>query len=268
MSAFRRVACVLLAAASFLAAPAYATSFSTDQSDLWYVAAEAGWGMQLVQRGAVVFATLFDYGPLGEPVWYTATLTYTSSSTWTGILYATTGPYFATVPFDPMHVGYSLVGTLTWTAKTAEAGTLIYSVGGITVVKSMVRQPLVLDDFSGHYAGGFHKVVTDCVTATLNTTTDDVGTLDITQNGAAITIVETLPATSSSCTYTGTLSQAGQMGSVQLGVTCTDSTGGTGSIDQMQVTPFGLSGSFTASYSNPAGCQSSGWFGGFRGSTI
>jgi hypothetical protein len=268
MNALRRVACVLLAAASFLAPSAYATSFSTDQSDLWYIAAEAGWGMQLVQRGSVIFATLFDYGPLGEPIWYSATLGFTSGSTWTGVLYTTTGPYFATVPFDPMHVGYSPVGTMTWMAKTAETGTLTYSVSGIVIIKAMVRQPLVLDDFSGHYAGGFHKVVTGCVNATLNTTTDDVGTIDITQNGTAITILEALPATSSTCTYTGTLSEAGQMGSVQLGVTCTDSTGGTGSIDQMQVTPFALSGSFTASYSNPAGCQSSGWFGGYRGTTF
>src|SRR5208282_6064974 len=120
MLALRRAACVLLAAASFLAPQAQATSFSIDQSDLWYIANESGWGMQLVQRGTVIFATLYVYGPTaGEPVWYTATLQYASSYTWTGILYATTGPYFATEPFDPMMVGYSPDGTMTWAAQTA-----------------------------------------------------------------------------------------------------------------------------------------------------
>ncbi len=268
MLALRRAACVVLAAASFLAPQTQATSFSIDQSDLWYIATESGWGMQLVQRGSVIFATLYVYGPTGEPVWYTATLQYTSSYTWTGILYATTGPYFATEPFNPMLVGYSPVGTMTWAAQTAETGTLTYSVSGIMVVKNMVRQLLVLDDFSGHYAGGFHKVVTGCANATLDGTSDVMGTIDVTQDGTAITIVETFPATGSSCTYSGTLSEAGQMGSAQLSFNCIDSTGGIGSIDQMQVTPYAISGSFSATYTNPAGCQSSGWFGGFRGTTF
>lgn len=38
MMALRHAACVLLAAASLLASPANATSFSTDQSDLYYIA--------------------------------------------------------------------------------------------------------------------------------------------------------------------------------------------------------------------------------------
>ena len=266
--ALRRAACAALAAAFFLTPPASATSFSTDQSDLWYIAAEAGWGMQLVQRGSVIFATLFVYGPANEPVWYTATLDYTSNLTWTGTLYATTGPYFGTMPFNPMHVGYTMVGTLTWAAQSVETGTLTYSVNSVTVVKNVVRQTLVFDDFSGHYAGGFHRVFTGCANATLNGTSDSMGTINLTQNGTAVTIVETIPATSASCTYTGMLSEAGQMGSVQLGFSCVDGTGGTGSIDQMQVTQFGISGSFAATYTNPQGCQSSGWFGGFRGTTF
>ena len=73
MKMLRRAACVLLAAVSFSALPAYATSFSTDQSDLYYIVAESGWGIQLVQRGSVIFATMFVYGPSGTPTWYVAT---------------------------------------------------------------------------------------------------------------------------------------------------------------------------------------------------
>ena len=32
-----------------------ATAFSTDQSDLWWVPSESGWGMQLVHRGSLIF---------------------------------------------------------------------------------------------------------------------------------------------------------------------------------------------------------------------
>lgn len=268
MMAIRRAVCVILAAASFLGTPAYATSFSTDQSDLWYVAAESGWGIQLVQRGSVIFATLFVYGPTGQPTWYTATMDFTSDMTWTGTLYATTGPFFGTVPFDPLLVGYNPVGTMTWMPQTVATGTLTYSVNGLTIVKNVTRQTLVIDDFSGHYGGGFHRVFSGCANATLNGTSDLMGTTDVTQNGTAVTILQTMPATGASCTYTGTLSEAGQMGSAQLSFTCVDGTGGTASIDQMQVTPFAISGSIAAAYSNPSGCQSTGWFGGFRGTTF
>ena len=98
MTTFRRAACVLLAVASFLAPPAYSTSFSTDQSDLYYVPAESGWGAQLVQRGSVIFATMFVFGPGGATTWYVATMNFVSGSTWMGDLYTGTGPYFGTVP--------------------------------------------------------------------------------------------------------------------------------------------------------------------------
>ena len=268
MLALRRAACVALAAALFIARPTYATSFSTDQSDLWYIAAESGWGVELVQRGSVIFATLFVYGPNNQPIWYVATMDFTSNSTWTGTLYATTGPYFATVPFNPTLVAINPVGTMTWNAQTVETGTLTYSVNGLNVVKNVIRQSLVLDDFSGHYGGGFHENLTGCTNAGLNGTTDAMGTIDVTQNGTAVSILQSFPTTGVSCTYTGTLSETGQMGSARLSFTCLDGTGGTASMDQMQVTPFAISGSFAATYTNPQGCQGSGSFGGFRGTTF
>lgn len=268
MKMLRHAACVLLAAVSFLVAPAFATSFSTDQSDLWYIPSESGWGIELVQRGSVIFATLFVYGPGAEATWFTATMDATSNLTWTGTLYANTGPYFGIVPFDPMHVGITPVGTMTWAAQTVKTGTLTYSVNGVNVTKDVVRQTLVFDDFSGHYAGGFHRVFTGCANPTLNGTADLLGTTDITQNGTAITIEQDFPASGSNCTYAGVLSEAGQMGSLQVSFTCTDGTGGTGTMDEMQVTPFTIGGSFAATYTNPPGCQSSGWFGGYRGTTF
>src|SRR5208282_174143 len=138
MNPLRHAACILLAAISFLVAPAYATSFSTDQSDLWYVPAESGWGMQLVQRGSVIFATLFVYGPTGAPTWYTATLDYTADYVWTGTLYATSGTYFEE-PWNPALLTVIPVGTMTWSEQTVATGLLTYVVNGVTVVKNVTR---------------------------------------------------------------------------------------------------------------------------------
>jgi hypothetical protein len=71
MKSLRRALCVLGLAVSLFAPTALPTSFSTDQSDLWYIVVESGWGMQLVHRGTVIFATLFVYGQNSTPTWYT-----------------------------------------------------------------------------------------------------------------------------------------------------------------------------------------------------
>ena len=68
MRAIRRLLCGLGIACSIGMAPhAFATSFTTDQSDLWYIPAESGWGMQLVQRDGVIFATLYVYDINNKP---------------------------------------------------------------------------------------------------------------------------------------------------------------------------------------------------------
>ncbi len=264
MNALRQAACILLAAASFLAPPAYATSFSTDQSDLWYVPAESGWGMQLVQRESFLFATLFVYGPSGTPTWYTAQMSFASGLTWTGPLYATTGTYFG-APWDPAVGTIAPVGTMTWTATTVDTGTLTYFVNGVTVVKNVSRQTLALDYFGGFYIGGLHEVVTACANPALNGTFDLPGTVDFVQSGTAVNIEIVFP-TGVNCTYMGTLSEAGQMGAVQTTpFTCSDGSSGTIALDELQVTPSGITGTYSASYNSPTGCEVDGRIGGVRG---
>jgi len=267
MKAFRYAACVLLAAALF---PVFAnaTSFSVDQSDLYYIPAESGWGMQLVQRGSVIFATLFVYGPSGEPTWYTATIDNTTNLTWTGTLYATmNGTYFES-PWNPSTLTLTPVGTMTWAGDT---GVLTYVVNGVTVVKNVIRQTLVLDDFSGVFAGTTQETVTGCANAALNGPATLAVGLDITQAGATISVQSALQNILSAsapliaCTYAGTLSQAGQLGAVAaVPFTCSDGSTGSISLSELQVTPYAISGTFATSYSNPPGCQTSGGFGGGR----
>src|ERR1041385_3394453 len=104
MNAIRHtIAALLLALVSSIAVSA---SFSTDQSDLWWAdppGSENGWGIQLVQSGSTIFATMFVYGPWGTPTWYVATISPPAGGqfVWSGDLFTTTGSPFGAVPYSP-----------------------------------------------------------------------------------------------------------------------------------------------------------------------
>src|SRR5204862_4931745 len=105
------------------------------------------------------------------------------------------------------------------------SGQLRYDVDGIFVVKTMARQFVVNDDFSGRFFGGLHQTVSGCVNPAFNGTSEPVGTLNIAQNGEAVTITNN-PTSGPACTFSGTLNQLGQMGAVQGTYSC--STGDIG----------------------------------------
>ncbi len=256
--------------ASFLAigsvfSPAGATSFTTDQSDLWYIASESGWGIQFVQRGSVIFATMFVYDQSGTPIWYVATMRSSGNYMWTGDLLRTQGPWFGTAPFDPNTVTFRKVGTMTWKASATSTGVLTYSVDGVAVSKNLTRQLLVLDDFSGRYAGGMHQTLTGCADSSLDATNDQFAFLTVTQNAASVTM--STSTSNITCTFSGNLSQAGQMGDVTGNYTCSSGDFGGFEIFEMQVNISGLTGRLSAS-SVATGCSTSGWFGGMRGTTF
>jgi hypothetical protein len=259
----------LLASLLLQISPAEASSFTTDQSDSWWIPNESGWGIQFVERGSTIFATLYVYGPDSKATWYTATMFRVGTTlSWSGELYATTGPYYAAVPFDPNAVIRSKVGTMTWTAQDVSTGTLTYDVNGVNVTKSnVIRTFAGFDDFSGHYAGGIHRTVSGCSDPSLNGTTDIPAVIYVNHAGLSIQVLEI--DSGGSCTYTGTSSQLGQMGSAQGTLFCSDGSSGAFSFFEMQVTTSGFTGRFGANFNPPAtGCQSSGWFGGARGATF
>ena len=63
---------------------ASASTFSTDITDMWYVPAESGWGINVILQNNVAFVTFFVYDVNRNPVWYTATLNSNDGLTWTG----------------------------------------------------------------------------------------------------------------------------------------------------------------------------------------
>jgi len=260
----------LLAAALFaissLVTPASATAFGTDHSDLWWITSESGWGVQFVQRGSIIFITLFVYDAANNPTWYTATLTYAGNLVWSGDLIATNGPWFGAVPFDPGAVTRRKVGTMTWAAIDVNDGTLTYSVDGVNAIKRLTRQFIALDNFGARYAGAIHQDSTACFNPVNNGTVEQKGVLAATQNGTAFTLngsYETGP----SCTYSGTLSQAGQMGQVFGSYNCSNGDFGNFHLAEMQITESGLTGRFSAT-SAALGCSTTGWLGGMRSTTF
>ena len=253
---------VLLAVAGAVS-PVSATSFTTDQSDLWWNPNESGWGMQLVHRGSVIFATIFVYDQTRTPIWYSATLNYTNNLVWTGDLIQTSGPWFGTVPFNPALVTIRRVGSLTWTATSVNSGTLTYSVDGVFIAKNIVRQLTVFDNFSGAYRGAAHEDVVGCNNPSFNGTSEQNSTLTITQSGTAASVSGTFG--NGVCTYSGTFSQAGQMGQIDGSFSCNSGDFGSFSIYEMQVNTSGVTARLS-SVSTPLGCRVSGWLGGMRSS--
>jgi hypothetical protein len=140
-------------------------------------------------------------------------------------------------------------------------------VDGVFLVKNATRQFVVYDDFSGHFGGGIHQTTSGCVNPGFNGTFEDIGTLNITQNGQSIALTS-VPTTGGSCSYNGTLTQAGQMGGVTGSFVCSSGETGDFQIYEMQVNPIGVTGRFTANTNIPAGCQADGWFGGIRVTTF
>lgn len=237
--------------ASFLfVGSANATSVNTDVTDLWWNPNESGWGMQMVNTGTYIYATIYVYGPDGKPIWYAAGLDRAGTSfTFTGNLYAATGPYFGSPTYAPPFMARQ-VGTMTFVLTTVTAGQLSYSVDGVAVTKNIQRQPLTLDDYSGFYKAYDTSSASGgpCGNSTTTTVALDI---TIVQNGNQMS--QTWTRGPSTCTYTGTYSQQGRMGTFSSNYSCSASTGGSGfgttTMFQMTNEP----GMFMAKYQNQAG---------------
>ena len=245
-----------------LVRPTYATSFSNDQSDLWWNSGENGWGIQFVQRGKTIFATMFVYDSAKNPTWYVATMDGSTPGgvlTFTGDLYATNGPWFGTVPYDPASFGATKVGTMTWQKSSGEPGTLTYSVGAVNVTKSLTRQPIGSDDYSGTYTVGVYLVASGCSNPGSNGPLDGTDVMTVAQSGSDIT----LTLASFGCTYSGTYAQNGQFGTIAGTFSCTSGDAGTFNTSNMIVTPVGMVTRVSGS-STRTGCQDVGQIGGAR----
>ena len=114
----------------------------TNYQDLWWNAAESGWGINLTHQGDTLFGTLFTYEASGRAVWFVMSSgARQPDGSYLGDLYRTRGSAFNSVPFNPITAaGITRVGTMRLRFAHGEAGTLSYTVDGTSVEKAIVRQ--------------------------------------------------------------------------------------------------------------------------------
>ena len=119
------------------------TGSAANFSDLWWRSpanSESGWGINITQEGAIIFATWFTYAPDGSGLWLVASdVRETSPATWKGDLFSTTGPAFSSV-WDASKVKATSVGSLTLVFDGPSSGTLTATVNGTTVTKPITRE--------------------------------------------------------------------------------------------------------------------------------
>ncbi|MGE5615392.1 MAG: hypothetical protein ACM3X5_00610, partial [Bacillota bacterium] len=118
-------------------------SLSTNYQDLWWNPTESGWGLNIAHQQDTLFATLFTYDAAGKGMWLVmsnGTLISGNSSNpvYTGTLYRTTGPAFNASPWTA--ISLASVGTMRLSFTDGNTGTLVYTVNGVQVTKSIQRQ--------------------------------------------------------------------------------------------------------------------------------
>jgi hypothetical protein len=116
---------------------------ATNYQDLWWAlpaGSESGWGINFTHQGDTIFATWFTYNTDGRPWWLSFTAKRTAPLTYTGDIYATSGPPLGTVPFDSTRVATTKVGTATLVFTNGNNASFGYSVGEVFEVKALTRQ--------------------------------------------------------------------------------------------------------------------------------
>jgi hypothetical protein len=238
---------------------------ATDLTDLWWNPNESGWGVTATHQANIVFLTFFIYGQNGQALWLSSAASYASTDAsgdliYSGTLYQNTGPWFAT-SFNPASVAATPVGSATFTVTAVNNATLSYSVNGLQVTKSLVRQAFQFNNvINGNYFGGFIGDTSGCALPSNNGHFEVESLVGI--SGTTSNTQVSIQGSNGSCTFRGPYTQAGRMGRVDGTVSCTLGQVGSVVIFEVEANSSALSARYNASYTN--GCRESGHFGGVR----
>jgi hypothetical protein len=239
-------------AAFTLSLPAAASTFSIDYTDLWGGGqpnpTENGWGLNLIQQGDIIFATMFVYGSDNTARWYSASALAPSggTTTWTGQLAQTSGPYFGAT-WNNAQVVPTVVGNMTVTFSSANAGTLTYSVNGTNVTKAISRFSLRAPNLAGRYLGG--------VTALCNNNTANAllvfDQMTVSQSGSTVSMgvdFYNAQGVRGLCTYNGNINTTGRTGTISGTYSCSGNSNnqGTFTISNLETSVNGFNGNFNA----------------------
>src|SRR5689334_1272875 len=227
----KRIAAALCLFLAGFTASAATTPVSTDASDVWISPTEPGWGMNVNQQKDVLFITMFVYASTGLPTWYVGSNTVFSGKSGASVIYK--GPLFTTAgsphtaAWNPGTFRMRQVGTVTFTLTSPMTATVSYTADGIRVAKNLVRQTWRLNDLDGQYIGAVAGTYSNCANPASNGFTLEYATIAVDQNGASFQMSLENSEGRGSCTYSGTYSQAGRLGSVTGSFACTGNVAGT-----------------------------------------
>ena len=234
---------ILLVALLMLAA---ARAGAADYTDIWYLPAESGWGVNVVQSNNFLFMTFFLYGADGKPTWYVAQVTQDASGNFNGTLYSFTGTYFA-LPWAGNIL--SVAGTASFRPTSPYTATLVYTVNGVgTVTKSIQRQTLTAITIGGTYAGAQAGSYSGCNNPAQNQLYTDHFNLQVTQfvDGSA-RFAFAYTGSGMTCTLAGTLVQYGQLYTVPTATyQCSTGLNTAASMAEIKATSLGIEGRFSA----------------------
>jgi MraZ protein len=126
-----RLAAICIAALA-LPSPAFASAFSTNNSDIYNATNESGWAIELVQQADVIFATIYTYDSNMLPIFYTATLFVGGTGAggnaiWAGDLYVTNGSWFG-APYEASKVTYRRVGAMNYVPQDTAGGAVTFTI--------------------------------------------------------------------------------------------------------------------------------------------
>jgi len=245
----------------FLASAAFRAD-ATDYTDIWWNPGESGWGVNFAQNSNFIFATFFIYGPSNNaPTWVTGQLALGADGNFTGALYATTGPWYGAVPFDPAQVTINQVGNASFHPIAADTGALSYNVGAMQVSKNIQRQSLVSIPLAGDYMAGISLVESNCADPINNGSGHGPVNLQVTQARGQTGIALNFPGIGS-CTFTGVATQSGQLLAFPATYMCSSGFNTAATVYELRATSLGVEGRWTAP--NAGGCYEEGRFGGVR----
>lgn len=216
-----------------------ATPQMRNGTDLWIAGnegEESGWGVYFAHQGDTLFATLFVYGPDGQPRWYTAP-NMRGDNFYDGPLYESTGTPWG-VPFDETTVTRRQVGNMHLGLRGSSAS-LSYTIDGVFVAHEMSPFAFKLVQFSGRYAGmltqptsGQNPPVTDPIAFTIDHT-------------ASSFTMKSQGSMSGACEFTGTPVQKGSKLYVVDGrFACADGSNGRFEMTEADLTVDGFTASF------------------------
>jgi hypothetical protein len=252
----------LVAAAIATSTPNYATTFSTNLTDMWGIAQESGWGLFIDQQADVILGTLFVYDKFGTATWYTVQWKLTSigppnTPSYTGTLYQTSGPAFSQVPYDPKLVTYRPVGEATIQFGDDAHALLNYTIDGGGAVKQITRLTFAPNSVLGSYIGATQDVTFDCSDPTRNgLVTTDPGFFTITQNQDGYVL--RFPT----CEVTnGVYQQFGQIGKIEAIYNCKGGVTGEINFTGLMSEKGGITGTYTG---RDKSCSFRGNLGGMR----